>query len=522
MLGAVVLTRSAQCAAIVQLVSACGEPRVATPCDGGNQPNCESKQLSPEIGFLELDEKSYALGGTSYLASPARFFYDFQPAEQAHDQSPVFVLSGGGPAASALFLLAFLAPNAIGGSGGDISAPSPNDASLTKLGHVLTIEARNAGFSYPLLEEPSSRALRNTRFGIADYNAYRDASDLWQVLLVFLEQHPSLAQRPLVFLTESYGALRAEIQLDMLLNVDQYSMGERRYSEPEFFEMLAQFAASAEVRGQVLLQPWFAGTRQAEVTGAMFEAPGSVVDELAAEAGVVYQRCSAEGAGCNPYENAVTQIQALDRSIYDYRYASEWIDDYLAAVSSVATHRDELAKLCGVEPSTLDGVLDADRSGAYRYADPAHGLFAPPGDLSQRYGTLEPWDSFFVPLNAEARDAFVSAQAVEADVSANQPEWGELLLANARQVPTFVSRAGYDLLIYSPAVPSVIASYPDVQSVELVASTTSSPRDQIQIAFTDGHTGRILSPEYESSHSVSRDATAQLVRDIERFLAEVH
>jgi pimeloyl-ACP methyl ester carboxylesterase len=490
----------AAAAAFVHLLGGCGaDPSADT-----------APYVAPnaEIGFLDLGEEQYSLGSTPLTSSRARIFYDFQPAETATQQTPLFVLGGGGPGASAMFLLGYLGPNTIVETDAAGASWAPNASRLTDLGHLLYLDARNAGFSYPVIADPADRSKRQADLGAQNYNVYRDAADEWRALLAFWELHPELAHNPVYFLAESYGGMRATVMLNMLFFQADYASGGRAFSAPDLMQRLPR---PEQFRGQILLEPLFAGMRQEDVAATLFEQPGSVLDQLAAETGVPYLRCA---SGCTAFGNAQLYLMTIDRSLYDYRASYSWLDRIIETLSDAATHREVLARLTGVETAAEDRVLGGSRTGAYRFGDPNNALFCPRGDLEQTYGALQPWDAHFVAFNVEAMGAFTgsASKALLADTS--QAGFGDLFIENLRHVPTFVSRATYDLTIYGPAIVPVLQSYPEVRRAALDATGR-----EIQVELTDGTVRSIFSPEYASSHLVQHDRPAELHADIAAFLA---
>ena len=484
----------------------CDEPEAASRA----QPD---PPLTPEAGFVELARETYRVGQTELVSSPARLFYDFQPAQEPGPEAPLFVLSGGGPAASVTFLLAYHAPHAIADPSVTTATLARNEWSLTRLGHLFSPDARNAGFSYALLDDPSDPALRDAEFRLDNYNVYRDAADAWQVLLDFLDRHPALSTHPIYFLAESYGAVRVSVMLSFVLHSAEYANEQREFWAPGLFDRLA----ALHVGGQILLEPWFAGARQAMVAGQLLEQPGSVLEALAAEAGTTYVRCSEQAGDCDPYANARALLDAIGRSPYDVRAGSDWSERHADLVANAATQRDVLAGITGVDRSSLDQILGGDRTRAYRFADVGQGLFLERGDLEQTYGPLQPWDAHFVPQSIEARDVFLSESANAVNANPNQDRWGEVLLDNLRTTPTFMSRADFDFVIFGPALVPVLASYPEVSGASLL---NTSSGDRVQVEFTDGTSRIVECPAYASSHSVSRDRPAELFRDIAAFLGQ--
>jgi hypothetical protein len=420
-----------------------------------------------------------------------------------------------------MFLLAFHGPFSVSPTTDGDSVPNANTSSLTQLGHVLTIDARNAGFSFPLTEEPSNESERKVRFSVGDYNPYRDAADIWHVVLEYFELHPDLARHPIFLVTESYGGLRTQIMLDMFFKPERYAKPSGLFYELELSKELERVRANLTIGGQILLEPWFAGSRQTDVTACLFEAQDSVIDEIAASTGHLYKRCDPKQTDCRPYQNAVEQVRSYHRSIYDYRQGLEWLDEHVSRVSNAVTSRIRLAQICGVSTARLDECFGLERKYAYRFGDSSHGLFVTRGDLAEHFGSPEVWDSYFVPLNTEARDVFVSQSSEALGIDPNEAEAGRILLSNLRFVRTFISRARYDLLIYGPALVPVLSSYSEVRRASLTGnespSTDRRRMQEILIEFTDGTSQRIFSPEYLSSHSVSEDEPAQLFDDIKTF-----
>jgi hypothetical protein len=513
--------------AVVHFLTGCAsDAPAASTCASPGDPSCTQAAPSAEIGFLDLPEEQYQLSGTPLTSSRTRIFYNFQPAESRAAQAPIFVLGGGGPAASAMFLLAYHAPNTIVQADAGAAAWAPNAWRLTDLGHLLYFDARNAGFSYPAIADPADPSKRAADLGAQNYNAYRDAADGWRALLAFWDLHPELAKSPVYFLAESYGGVRATVMVNMLFDQAEYASGARAFSAPDLMQRLAcpgPLGASApapcpeqvkkQFRGQILMEPLLAGARQTAIAGQLFEQPGSVLDQLAAETGVPYTRC---GVGCTPFQNAQLFLMTINRSLYDYRAPSSWLDDDIQTVANAATWRDVLARLTGVDIAAVDRTIGGARVGAYRFADPSRAGFGWPGDLEKTYGVLPAWDAYFVPLNWEAMGVFQSGTAQVLAADPYQAGFGELFIQNLRHVPTFVSRATYDLASYGPALVPVLASYPDVRRAALAATASGS---EIQVDLTDGSAWSIVSPEYASSHSVSRDRPAELHADIAAFVA---
>ena len=287
--------------------------------------------------MVDIPAATYELNHAELKSSPARMFYSYHPATVSADTAPLFVLSGGGPGAAMLFLLGFTGPYAIANSETTPSV-AVNADSLTDLAHLLYVDARNAGLSWTELPEPSNELLRRAEFAVQNYNVFVDAADVLSVVLAFLEEHPNLARRDVYFVTESYGGARTSVMLNFLLDHVEYAKNGRAFHSPDLDqridrymkEQLGNQPSQEDVAhrfvGQILLEPILAGARQNDAAGTLFEKPGSIIDQLALAAGVPYVRCSTQIPACNPFDNAQTFLQRINRSRYDSRSDASWLD----------------------------------------------------------------------------------------------------------------------------------------------------------------------------------------------------
>jgi hypothetical protein len=506
------------------LVLACG------PAENRGEDCGREAGWSAEAGFVSVEAAQYQLADSSLESAAAELFYSFHPASSEPESAPLLVAFAGGPSASSMFLLALnTAPYAAAADPGGSIMVAANPHSFTDLASLLFIDARNAGFSYPMLSDPSDPELRLQEFAVHNYNVYRDAADFLHVLLSFLEQHPELSDNSIVLMGESYGGLRATAMLNLLLFHEEYRRGERPFYAPALLDRIARHfqlrfgdaEASSEVVaeqfvGQVLLEPALAGSRHREQAGVLFEVPGSVIDQLASEAGVAYERCAPEATTCSPYDNALAFLATIGRDRYDYRETSSWLARQIALISTAATSHQGLATLLGVELEQLDEIFSRPRPQAYRFADSERAERETAGDLELHFGEVAPWDAHFVAINYEAFDVFGSLQAKEHQASAHDVVLGDLFLENLRYTGTLLTRADYDLAVYGPAV------VPTLESLEAVSRASVEPDatgEEILIQYADGTLRTILSPRYrQSSHSVPKDEPAKLHDDVADFL----
>lgn len=504
----------------------CGRPREATE----RAVDAPGVRPRAEVGLIDFDSMQYELQGRRLASSAVRLFYDFQPADVAPESAPLLVLAAGGPGAASMYMLA----GGIGSYEMDEASDTdvvPSVTPFTDFANLLAIDSRNTGFSYETTGEPNTEAERRSRFAAHDYNVYVDAADSVRALLVFLEDHPALARCPVYWLAESYGGLRSTVASNMLLFHEAWAAGERAFHAEAVDTAIARFAErrfgsrsgsaedmSAQFRGQILIQPLVGGLRQTEAAGALFEAPGSVIERLATEAGVDFIRCNEQPAPCAPYDNTRALLQRIERSRYDSRRTLDWEQRERRAVDGVATRRDSLAPVLGVEPAELDALFAERDSDAFRFADLTHSVLQPRGDLEQHWGELEPWDAYFVSTNSEVMGAFAREETAALEADPYYSGFGELLLENLGFMSAFVTRAEFDLALYSPAFVPMLETYPEVARAEL---RTGNWAEQIEIELRDGTTETLVAPRYlESGHAVYRDEPEKLYEDVARFVQE--
>jgi hypothetical protein len=516
-----------------------GEACPPAPCEACT---CEDGQLScaclePEAGLMALEGVDYVLGqGPNALAlssTDSRQFWAFQPAQDQLDPAPLFVFFNGGPGVSSGMLLGLNTGDASFDpklTGPDATV-ADNPHSWTSLGHLLWIDARQTGFSYGLLDDPSDAALRAEAMDLASFNSYRDAGDFVRTLLRFLAAHPSLRTSEVVLVAESYGGIRAQIMLDMLLASDAYENGSRKLTDPALVEELhAHHLAvhggttaadvAAQFGRQILIQPALTGSVQQITAGQLFEQPDSVIEQFALDHGVDYPSCAEQGGPCDAFGNAISFIGSQGRSAYDYRASASWLNDLFNLVAARLNDVDTTQALLGVDASEIAGLAARERIGGWRFVSgDAYLPDAEIGDWPEYGGALQSWDRYFLSFNAEALGQFRNATARVLDVDPADAHFGELFLSNLVYVDTLITHAAYDVVIYTPAIPAALESY-----AELVAAVIVDPDAQEwTVEYHEGVLGdpgaRVISvPRYEASHAVSYDAPEQLRDDVALWL----
>lgn len=474
--------------------------------------DAQGPELEAEVGFEELEPLSFELGGGSYESAPARFFYRFSPALDTSARTPLCVLFNGGPGIGSGLLDEQLGAKLYNGD--------DNPHSLTEWCHMLSVDARATGFSY-LLKEGS---------GLSDFNAYVDAADFLRLVLRWVERH-GLYDTPVVLVGSSFGGARATVMLDMLWKLPEYEAGQRPFYSPALLE---EWEHQAQARGlsgarklagyfrhQVLIQPSIASDLQHRLMAELMAEPGSIVQQLAAEYETQFVPCAPD-TDCDPYSNVISFVNSLDKSPYDYRAPASWLTDLLAGRKQRVADIDGLTARWGREVESIPGLLPAEREGAWRLT----GTDSSPSDVEswvERFGELGQNDRYFLSLNVQVTQAFDSPSVREAGGWWRSDEIGHMFVSNLENVQSFITRASFDLVGYSPALSLALESYPEVGRVELVSEPAAAERPGTWVLYDEAgeQIATIRAPPYAAAHSVGLSHASELAGDVRDWWSKV-
>ena len=155
-------------------------------------------------------------------------------------------------------------------------------------------------------------------------------------------------------------------------------------------------------------------------------------------------------------------------------------------------------------------------------------------ELSAVFGTLQPWDLYFIQLNYDANLAFYLNKAIlyGYDISYSSTEiYGQMFLESAAWVETFITNADLDLVVYSPAIPDAFALHSSI--LNGTRHDTQGPPGaarpgQIILEYRpssvpggDVSTRTIRFPRYRNSgHAVTLTEPAEILADVISWLEE--
>jgi hypothetical protein len=416
---------------------------------------------------------------------PARLFWDFRPADADAHRKPTFVVFNGGPgAATSSLLMAF--------GGGpqrvdfDTGAVAPNPASFTRLGNVLFVDERNAGFSY--------------QFGTGDcqYDPLADAADFLRVVVEVTNARPTL-RGPIYLLAESYGGMRASAMAHLLLFPDGPDAHAHHLDGvllPWLRDRLGLAAdaiptpaqVSTLVRGQILVEPeLFARVQYDEQLAYLQTRPDLTVPGQHRE---------------------------------DVRYAKGDFELRLDFALSALATEDGFAALAGVPLTSVPRLAAPERGAAKRVQSSPRsiGETALDAKLSSRLGAVGPDDAYYLSLAPACDTRPIFSDAVTA---ATIRRFGESLALR-----TFITRAKYDATVVSDVIPIVMSKLLPARSdgKPTVVVDVTPRRGEARpgwLRFARGTTDvEVRFPTYEAGHVVTATAGQAFFDDVKDWLAE--
>jgi hypothetical protein len=560
--------------AVMLISSGCGESSNIS----------STSSMSSASGFYEIEPFSFSfqkagLPTLNYTSSKARIMHYFFPADSKPESKPLFVFFNGGPGCATCTGLFSLntAPYSLDKTRTSGVDWISNPYSFTQFGNLLYIDAPNTGFSYNTVSNASDVDVRTAEFDVQNFNMYTDAAQFIRVLLRFLSDNPSIMKNEVIITGESYGGVRSQLILNMLLFSSRYSDGSRVYRDAalageiqnHFRKVFPEYAGSAitpetaalQFGKQILIEPLITGY-QMTIDGEMFEKSGSVIYQIAEDTGTTYEPCSFPD--CNPEDNALEFVgSTAKREIYQYSKPAGFIDEITACNHSRLDMVSVLSTITGIDVASMPYLAPFFRQDAYRFiqsgskdADlliksPTFGKLPPQvrrmikqkarlyalgeenilpesGDtLESVFGLLNPWDGYIVDCNERVYSTFYDNSAIDAGYSIDpqSSSGGNYFLQNLALVRTFITDCDLDLVIYAPAIPDSLKKYSAI--VNDVIWNAETDDGYIDIYYKAGSLEDVSTPYkrtiyfpryHDSGHMVSLGQPEKFFDDVKRWL----
>lgn len=546
----------------------------------------ETEQLlKNEAGFMTIEPIIFYFHYGDYFSrlqlksSEARIWYSFHAADKNSEEKPLFVFFNGGPGSAtcsglmSMCTSRYSLDNSINSGGGDIFIPNPY--SWTRLGNLLYIDAREAGFSYNLMSQSKNiqdEGMRFREFNAQNFNPFFDAADFIRVLLRFLASHPDLQRNPVVIVGESYGGVRTTCMLHLLLNYTEYGNGAQMYQDealvndiqahfdvvfPDYQGQIVPPEVITEQFGhQILIQPAISYGYQTQITNDLILQPGGLIDQLEQQTGIPYDP--------EIHEDPLYYVRDVaNRDYYMYTKPAGWLNGFFSNAARLLHFTQNLTLMTGMDATAIPQLYASARAQAYRVIStnyPYNILLAPdvatplirlhfiepaiqeaeeamqePGDMDSFFGILQPWDRYYISSNGNANWAFhvYNVAIVRGyEVTISEPRLGRMFLQNVAHVHTFITNAALDLVVYSAAIPPSLAMHDDiVESVQHAKQPTNGEVRPGHIILNYHHlafpniqnldTRTIRFPLYASScHAVSLTQPEELLDDVSAWLTQ--
>ncbi len=478
--------------------------------------------LTTEAGYVELESVRYRVGEplTDLAAAPARLFYSLHPADSGVSSPvPLCVLFNGGPGVGSELLLEDLGPRRF-------ASQEPNPASFTGVCHELFLDARNTGLSYMLTDPETPYA-----FDIANHNPFLDAADTLRAVLRIMQAHPKLWESPVIWVAESYASVRVTVATHLLLFLSDYRENDAFFQDPALMDELdrhsvawlgpldAESLASRFGR-QVLIQPSIAADLRDRVAGEMLDGDDAFWKELEAQTGLTYSPCPEDAMDCDAHARVLDYLAAAELSAYDTRQPDTYLETLLDRCRSRVGDWEAFSALLGTNLTNVSGLGATERQGAQRLVTPDAYYPALP-EWDERLGALGPLDRYFITLHTRVFQAFARAEGEALQLDWHGNRYGLMFLETLSRMHTFLTRARYDLVGYSAALPEVLRQLsPDVAVEFLETSNTEARPGALSVRYEATESSPIRWPLYEAGHTVAHDQGPELLSDVTDWLLE--
>ena len=458
----------------------CGSPAPATEASSGS---AGAAPTVAEAGFLDLAPRKVRLNGREVsLDATSKIFYNFRRAEQDAATRPTIVLFNG---FAADVVRAFgTGPNSLQADG----SVAENPDSLTRFANLLYLEPRQAGFSYDVLDDRAVNAATDCSQDV--FSEYVDAADVLLAALQFMNGHWEL-KGPVYWLGESYAGVR----ISWIVAYLRQAWPLVPYHDETLQRALDQVDRNRYLSGQILLQPWLAGAAHASAVRAACQSPAL----LAAVEQSVSSPCDGKDACDCAKQNS--------RSPYDYAVTIQAQKARFFSADAAQVAPESAEALYGIRFEKIMGLSGPERARGFK-CNVADDETPDQSALVSLLGELPSGQSYnlaYSPL-------------MPGKGSLN-PDWqtqtliGTAFLANAQQVPTFITDGKRDLVVPESALS------PALRAVAGSVSISETPSEVI-LGFATG--ARVISIRHyaSSGHMITMNEPHALAVDLSAWLTD--
>ena len=436
-----------------------------------------------EAGFLALAPRQVRVSGRAVsLEATSKIFFNFRPAERDTATRPTIVLFNG---FAADVVRAFgTGPNSLQADG----SVAENPDSLTRFANLLYLEPRQAGFSYDVLDDRAVNAATDCSQDV--FSEYVDAADVLLAALQFMNGHWEL-KGPVYWLGESYAGVR----ISWIVAYLRQAWPLVPYHDETLQRALDQVDRNRYLSGQVLLQPWLVGAAHASAIRAACQSPSL----LAAVKQSVSSPCTVEDA-C---ECAKEKL----RSPYDYAVTIEAQKARFFSADRAQVSPANAEAFYGVPFEKIAGLSGPERARGFK-CSVADDETPDQSELVSLLGELPNGQSYNLAYSP-----------LMPGKGSMNPDWqtqnsiGAAFLANAQQVPTFITDGKRDLVVPESAL------LPALRAVAGAVTISETP-SEMTLGFATGARGISIRHYASSGHMITMNEPHALAVDLSAWLTD--
>ena len=444
-----------------------------------NQP--EAPALTSEAGFVELAPRQVSVHDRALsLDAKSEIFYNFRPADSGPEAKPLIVLFNG--FASDVVRAFGTGPTSVAPDGSVVNNPD----SLTRFANLLYLEPRQAGFSYDVID---TRAPSAADCSQDVFSEYVDAADVLLATLHFLKAHAAL-RGPVYWMGESYAGVRISWILAYLRGA--WSLAP--YEDDVLRAELAPLARERLMAGQILLEPWLAGSAHATAIRAACQNPSLLAAVQASVTGPCLE------------SNACQCADDFARSPYNYTLSAAEQDARIFAADAAQVSPGDAQALYGVRFEDIAGLGGSERARGFKCST-ADAQTPDQSALAALLGALPSGQSYnlaYSPLTTGKGSL--------------DPDWrtqtlvGSAFLDNAKSIDTLITDGARDLVVPELALASALGAVPG-------SPTVSETANELLLGYASGTRSIAIRHFADAGHMITMIQPQAFADDLSAWLA---
>lgn len=428
-------------------------------------------ELAPRL--VSVHDRAVSLDARSEI------FYNFRPADSDPEAQPLIVLFNG--FASDVVRAFGTGPTSVAPDGHVVQNPD----SLTRFANLLYLEPRQAGFSYDVID---GRAPSAADCSQDVFSEYVDAADVLLAALHFLQAHPTLKGQ-VYWMGESYAGVR----ISWILAYLRGAWALAPYQDDVLRAELAPLSRERLMAGQILLEPWLAGSAHATAIRAACQNPSLLAAVQASVAGPCLE------------SDACQCADDFARSPYNYTLSATEQDARIFAADAAQVSPDDAPALYGVRFEDITGLRGPERALGFKCSAPDTET-PDQSALSALLGALPSGQSYnlaYSPLTTGK--------------GSTNPDWrtqtlvGSAFLDNAKFVDTLITDGARDLVVPELALASALRAVPG-------SPTLSETANELVFGYASGTRSIAIRHYADSGHMITMIQPKDFAADLRAWL----